>query len=130
VVAAPGALTYHAVDVPGLLGSVRRRGRWRAVPAVVKRHPSLRRGMPLRIFWKPRHAWLAVALTALPLARRRPWLALALALPWARSAAPAYGGSPRGLARAASELPARALLDAAEMAAVAGGAVAARTVLL
>jgi GT2 family glycosyltransferase len=130
VVAAPEAVTYHAVDAPGLLGGVRRRGRWRAVPAVVKRHPSLRSGMPLGIFWKPRHAWLALALAGVPLARRRPWLAFALALPWARAAAPSYGGSARGRARGLAELPARALLDAAEMTAVARGAVAERTVLL
>jgi len=130
IVAAPRALTFHAVEVPTLLGAVRRRGRWRAVPEVVRRHPGLRRGMPLGVFWKPRHAWLALALIGIPLARRRPAAALALAVPWGVAAAPAYGRSPRGLARAAAELPARAVLDLAEMGAVARGALAARTVLL
>ena len=130
LVGAPEALTFHAVEVPTLAGSLRGLRRWRHVPAVVKRHPGLRRGMPLGIFWKPRHAWLALALAGAPFARRHPWFALALALPWARAAAPSYGRSPRGLARAAAELPARALLDAAEMAHVARGAAAQRTVLL
>lgn len=130
--AAPDAVTFHAVEVLSLAASVRRVGRWRHVPTVVKRHPGLRRGMPLGIFWKSRHAWLAFAAVfgGVALARRQPLLALALALPWVRSAAPSYGHSPRGLARAAAELPARAVLDAAEMAVVARGAAAERTVLL
>jgi GT2 family glycosyltransferase len=130
VLGAPDAVTFHAVEVTSLLRALRGLRRWRYVPAVVKRHPALRRRMPLGIFWKPRHAWLALALAGLPLARRHPLAALALALPWARSAAPSYGRSPRGLLRSAAELPARALLDGAEMAIVARGAAAERTVLL
>jgi hypothetical protein len=129
-VAAPHALTYHAVEVLPLPRALRGLWRWRHVAAVVKRHPQLRDPMPLRLFWKPRHARLALALAAAPLAPRRPLLALALALPWARAALPAYGRSPRGLARAVTELPARAVVDAVEMAAVARGAVEHRTVLL
>ena len=88
--------------------------------------------MPLSLFWKPRHAWLALALAVgIPaLARGRMLLALAAIVPWARAAAPSYGGSPRGVARAVAELPRAAVLDVAEMTAVARGAIDARTPLL
>ena len=86
--------------------------------------------MPLGIFWKRSHALLALALAGPPLARRRPLVALALAAPWAREALPSYGASPRGRVRALAELPGRAAIDAVEMAAVARGAIAERTLLL
>lgn len=127
--AAPDAVVHHAVEVPSLPAALRRAQRWRTLPRVVARHPGLRAGMPLGVFWKPRHARLALAAAGLVAARRRPWALLAAA-PYALAAAPAYGRSPRGLARAASELPGRAALDAAEMAALARGSVAERTLLL
>lgn len=130
LVAAPEALTYHAVEPETLLRALRGRWRWRHQARLVARHPSLREPMPLGIFWKRSHALLPGVAAGALVARRRPLLGLALALPWAREVLPAYGGSWRGRARAVSELPARAALDAVEMAAVAAGAVAERTLLL
>jgi len=120
LVAAPDAVTYHAVAVRGTRAS----WRWEETAHVVKRHPGLRAAFPLRVFWKPRHARLALAVAGL--AVRRP----ALAVPWALAALPSYGRTPRGLARAVCELPREALHDAAEMAAVGRGAVRHRTVVL
>jgi GT2 family glycosyltransferase len=128
--AAPEMLTHHAVlDEPW---RARARATWRGqhVARVVARHPGVRRDFPLGVFWKRRHATLALALAGAPLARRAPAVCAALALPWARDALPSYGRSPRGVARAVSELPGRAVADAAEMAAVARGAVRHRTLVL
>jgi len=66
----------------------------------------------------------------LGLARRHPLLAALLVLPWALVARPSYGSGPRGLARAASELPARMAVDVAETAAMVRGSVRHRTPML
>jgi hypothetical protein len=86
--------------------------------------------MPLRLFWKPSHALVLPALAGLWLARRHPLLAALLVAPWALVARPSYGSSPRGLARAASELPARMAVDIAETAAMARGSLRHRTPML
>jgi len=81
----------------------------------------------------PPHALAALpgVIAALPaLVRRRPGLAAALALPWALAAAPRYGLGPRGIARSASELPGRLVLDVAEAAVLARGSVEERTLVL
>ena len=116
VVAAPEALTYHAVDW-GLRGRLRgaRRAGW--IARAVRRNPEMRRLLPFGGWaWKPQHPrWL---LAAAGLAARRPLLAL----PWVLGAPRPYGTHPRGLARAAAELPGRFAIDAVETVAVLGGA--------
>jgi glycosyltransferase involved in cell wall biosynthesis len=128
--AAPEVLTFHAALVEPLRARARATWRWQHIACVVGRHPSLRRDFPLGLFWKARHARLALALAGAPLARRAPALSVALALPWAQAALPRYGRSRRGLVRAVSELPGRAVADGAEMTAVARGAVRYRTLVL
>jgi glycosyltransferase involved in cell wall biosynthesis len=122
------AVTYHAVHATSLPALLRSVWRWQAVPLVVKAHPHLRRDLPLRVFWKTRHARLVLALGGLALARRG-WAAV-LVLPWAWEALPSYGAGPRGYARAISELPGRALVDLVEIAALVRGSVRHRTFLL
>jgi GT2 family glycosyltransferase len=124
LVPAPEVLTHHAVEVLGLPRRLRFAWRWRDLPAMVGRHPELRRHATLGVFWKPRHAWLALALAGA--AARRP----ALALPWALKALPSYGPGPRGRLRAVSELPGQAAIDAVEMAGLALGSVRHRTLFL
>ena len=51
-------------------------------------------------------------------------------MPWALDARPRYGHGPRGVLRAASELPGRAALDATEIASLARGSARYRTLLL
>jgi GT2 family glycosyltransferase len=130
-VAAPEVLTYHAVEAVTLRARLRETWRWQHLAFVVKRHPQVRRELPLRAFWKPTHPRLPLALAGLGLAvaRRRPVWAL-LALPWAAASLPEYGPGLRGRARAASELPAHLLVDTAEVAALARGSLRHRTLFL
>jgi hypothetical protein len=156
-VAAPEVLTYHAVE-SGLIRRLRGTWRWQHIALVVQRHPELRRELPLRGYaWKARHAWLALALAGAGVAaarapragaahrrapipragaahRRAPLpraaLALAAAAPYLATTPRRYGSSPRGLARTATELPGRALVDAVELAALLRGSARYRTFLL
>src|SRR2546423_572609 len=128
-VAAPEVVTYHAVHTPSLPRHLRGVWRWRDLPALVRRHPSFRAEFPLRVFWKPAHAWLPLALAGAILSRRRGALAL-LAAPWASQALPDYGPGLRGRLRALSELPLAAVVDATEMAALARGSVRHRPLFL
>jgi GT2 family glycosyltransferase len=130
LVGAPEVLTYHAVEATTLPERLRETWRWQHLAYIVRRHPQLREHMPLRLFWKRSHALLGPAALGLALARRHPLLAALLVAPWAATSLPSYGRSPRGLARAASELPARMAIDAAETAAMARGSVRHRTPIL
>ncbi len=129
-VAAPDVLTYHAVDAPPLPRRLADTWRWRDLPALVKRHPAMRRKFPLGVFWTWGHAALPLAVAGLVAAHRtRPWAA-ALALPWVAVALPNYGRSSRGRVRAFSELPLVAALHGAEMATLACGSARHGTVFL
>lgn len=121
---APEVLTYHAVDA-GLLSRLRGTWRWQHMALLVRKHPRLRRELPLGGWaWKAAHARLLLAVAGLLL--RRPWLAL----PWLLGTPRVYGNHPRALARTASELPGRAVLDAVETAALLRGSLRYRTPLL
>lgn len=124
VVAAPEALTYHAVEW-GLRGRLRGAWRWGGMARVVKRNPELRRVLPLGGWaWKTEHArWL---LAAAGLLVRRPWLAL----PWALGVPLLYGTHPRAVVRSATELPARFAIDGVETVALLRGSVRHRSLLL
>jgi GT2 family glycosyltransferase len=123
-VAAPEVLTYHAVH-SGLPDRLRGTWRWQHMALLVKRHPELRRELPLNgLAWNARHAWLLLA--AAGLLTRRPLLAA----PYLATTPLVYGRHPRAIARTASEVPARALIDAVETAALLTGSVRHRTVLL
>ena len=127
--AAPEAVTFHTVDTMSLWRRAAFAWRWRQLPAMVRRHPALRREGVLGVFWKPRHAWFTLALGGALASRRAPAAAL-LALPWVRAALPAYGSGVRGRLRSAAELPGQATVDAVELAALAVGSVRARTLFL
>ncbi|MFL5886401.1 MAG: glycosyltransferase [Thermoleophilaceae bacterium] len=130
-VGAREVLTWHAVEPTTLWRSLRGARRWQDVPAAVKRSPELREHMPMWFFWKRTHVWLGPAVAGAALARRKPAAAAALALPWLIHALPQeYGTGPRGRARAISELPGRAAIDVAELAALAKGSVKHRSLLL
>jgi GT2 family glycosyltransferase len=128
-VGARDAVTYHAVHALSLAKVVRARWRWQHLAYLVKRRPEVREHYPLWAFWKPAHVWLPFAVAGLVLRRRRPGAGL-LALPWVLHSLPDRGASPRGRLRALSELPARAVVDGAEMAALARGSLRWRTFLL
>ena len=130
LVAVPDALVYHAVHPMTLSQYLRSLHRWADIPAVVKRHPRMRRRLPYGgLFWKERHARLLLGVAGAAAARRHPvWWALAL--PWARSAWPGSGRTPRGVLRAVAALPGRAAQDAGEIAAMVRGSVRHRTFFL
>jgi hypothetical protein len=130
LVGAPEVLTFHAVHAGGLVGEIRALPRWQHLAGLVRRHPELRRSFTLRLFWRETHPLLIVALAGAAAARAGRPAALALVLPWAVRAAPSYGASRRGRARAVSELPGRALVDLAEIAVLARGSIRYRTLLL
>jgi GT2 family glycosyltransferase len=130
LVAAPQMLTYHCVEAGSLIGRLRDVGRWQHVAYIVRRHPQVRENLPARVFWKPAHARLPLALAGAGIARRRPLLGAALAAPWIAEALPSYGSSLRGRARAVSELPAHLLIDVAETAAMIRGSIRYRTLIL
>jgi GT2 family glycosyltransferase len=125
-VAAPQALTYHAVVELTLPQAIRVRWRWHELPHLVKRHPEMRRHFPMWMFWKRTHVWAPFFVAGATLVRRNQAWAL-LCVPWLVHATPAHGTNPRGRYREALELPSRLLLDAVEMAALARGSVRHRT---
>lgn len=122
-------LTYHAVVPMSLPGLLRSLTRWKDVPEVIARHPEYRRAFPLRLFWKPTHAWAPLAVLGAWLIRRNPLFAL-LAAPWCSQAMPRYGTGMRGRLRALSELPASAAVTAVEFAVLAYGSARSRTLFL
>jgi GT2 family glycosyltransferase len=128
-VGAPDMLTYHAVVTPMLPGRLRSLLRWRDLPTVIKRHPQLREGYPLAIFWRETHMWFPVAVAGAILERRNPLFAV-LGVPWLVRALPYRGHHPRGRIRSLTELPARAAVDAAELAVLAWGSARSRTLFL
>jgi len=144
---APDALVWHAVFPRHVPQAIAETWRWRHVPALLARHPDQRRLLRYGFFWKETHARLTLAaagaLAARTLAggggrgrrtladgggrRRRRALAAALATaaatPYAALHARAYDATPRGLARAALDLPSLAAVDAAETVLTAAGGI-------
>jgi hypothetical protein len=129
LLAVPGMLVHHAVHAPWLPARLRSLGRWGDMPAVVRRHPALRRSVCARVFYKPEHAALCAAALA-PALGRRSALAWGLALPWLALSLRHRGAGPRGVVRSLSELPGRAAIDIWETAVLARGSVRHRTLLL
>ena len=126
---APDALTWHAVDA-GLVRRLRGTWRWQHMALLVRKHPSLRRELPVGgWFWKSEHARLLVALAGVAGARRHAG-ALVLVAPYLAAQPRVYGTGPRGLLRLLAELPGRAILDAVETAALIRGSLRHRTWLL
>jgi hypothetical protein len=127
VVFAPDAVVHHAVERLGPVGKLRVAWRWSWSMGVYARHPSLRKvALTKGIFWKGSHYLLVRALVTLVLPRRLWGLAAWLWLPYAfhlvdrwreDGASPAYA-------------PWYVLHDLVELAAVARGAVRARTLVL
>jgi cellulose synthase/poly-beta-1,6-N-acetylglucosamine synthase-like glycosyltransferase len=119
----PDALVHHAVNELGPAGKLRVAARWTELPALVGRHPELRERAKLhhRVFWKPDHEQLLLALAALALPRRFWPIKLALAYPYARALLH-RGGVKHALYWAAH--------DAVEVVALARGSVRHRALLL
>lgn len=127
--AAPEALTHHAVEVLDLAARVRVARRWSGAVLLVKRHPEFRKRAVLGLFWRARHAWLALALAGLLLGSLwRP--GLLLALPYVVLTRPPDSRDLVGRLRALGRLPATGLVDLVEMATLAEASARYRTLLL
>ena len=123
---APDALVSHAVHVPGALGLVRDASRWGALARLVKRHPEVREQLVHGVFWKPSHERLLLALLAVGLARRTRGASFGLVLPYLLCHRPDHNS----LAGTAAALPAHALVDGAEVAALLAESAATRTLVV
>jgi len=126
----PRALVWHAVLARHLPAALRDTLRWRSVPRLLRRHPAQRRAIYLGWFWKESHARLLLAATGALVARRRPLAAALLGLPYLELYLRTYDRTPRGLTRAALDLPARVAVDALETAVTARAAVRERVPVL
>lgn len=120
-VAAPAAIVNHAVEAYSLAGMMRLSWKWQHLPYVVKRHPRLRRQVPVGFFWRPSHARLTVALLLIAAVPRR--LTLLAFAPYAWALLPFAGRSPRRWLRRFAELPSRLLVDLTEFVALARGSI-------
>ncbi|UTI66607.1 glycosyltransferase family 2 protein [Paraconexibacter antarcticus] len=129
-VGAPEVLTHHAVEAGSLRGKLRTVPRWRGLALVVRRHPEVRKHLVARVFWRRSHALLPVAVLGAALAPRTRGRSLLAVLPYVHSARGSYGPGLRGQARALAEVPGRAVVDAAEIAALARGSAEQRTLIL
>lgn len=121
---AAGALVHHEVRVVGLAGMLRHTLKWTDAVEVVKLHPELRELLVARVFWKPTHPLLLLALAGGIV--RRPPLGPALALPYLAH----YGRLHRRPGRLLRWLPAHLAIDACEVATALVGSVRFRTLML
>ena len=129
IVGAPDAVVNHAIESHTLPGIVRQNLKWRHLAYLVKRHPEVRRDLPLGVFWDGDHLLTSAALVGL-LAGRRRRLLLLLAGPYLARALGRRGRGGRARAVAAAELPGQAVRQTAEVVGMAVGAVENRTFLL
>ena len=121
-----GARVRHAVYAGGLAGLLRDAARWEDTVLALKRNPALRSSYRHRIFWQESHELLLAAVLGVGLARRTRGLSLALTVPYALH----YAAHHRRKVGAVAALPGYALVDAAEMLALARGSVHHRTLVL
>lgn len=105
------ALVWHAVHSRRLPAALRDATAWETAPLVFRAHPRQRRAIYAGMFLWPAHGRLLLAAAAALAARRQPLLAAA-ALPYLRRHVREYRRTPRGIARAALDLPPRLLVDA------------------
>jgi glycosyltransferase involved in cell wall biosynthesis len=128
IVAAPGAVVYHAVESHPLPGILRQNLKWRYLAYLVKRHPEFRATLPLGLFWDTDHLLTTGAAVGLVGARRHRALAL-LAVPYLHRAL-ARRGPGRRRAVAALELPGQAVRQLAEVGGMVAGSITHRTLIL
>lgn len=128
-VAALGAINRHAVFDLDFPARIRNARRWAGVVYLAKLQPQTREHAVLGIFWRARHAWLALALAGLVLSRRSRVFAL-LALPYVVLTRPPGADDPAARLKALRLLPATAVVDAVELLTLAEASAKHRTLLL
>jgi GT2 family glycosyltransferase len=124
------ARVWHAVHSQHVWEAVRDHGRWHSIPLVVAEHPAQRQALEFGLFWRAGHSRVLLAAAGFLIRRRHPVLALAAAVPYVRWHLQGARRTPRGVARAALDLPPRAVVDLTGVAATARAAVRHRTPVL
>lgn len=107
------ARIWHAVHSRHIWDALRDQGRWQTIPLVIAAHAEQRRNLEVGLFWRAGHPRVLLAAAGLLASRRGGPLWLAAAAPYVRYHVSGYERTPRGLARAALDLPGRALVDLA-----------------
>ena len=134
VVYEPAALNWHAVHEPGAWQLIRSTQKWRLAVRNVAQHPQLRESLHRRIFWKPAHERLLIAVAGIGVAAAARRGSAAPALGIACAALAPYLALQRvqhgSYAGTIAALPAHVALDAAEIVAMVRGSVAAGTLVL
>jgi GT2 family glycosyltransferase len=135
VVYEPAALNWHAVHEPGAWRLIRSSQKWRLAVRNVARHPQLRDVLHRRVFWKPAHERMLLAIAGIGVAanlKMQPGTVFRFAVsvgaiaPYVvlqRTQHGSYAGT-------IAALPAHVALDAAEIVAMVRGSVAAGTLVL
>ena len=118
------AVVRHAV-VAQPLWTAAREGweRWSTTPLLFRRHPEHRRHLYAGVFFNEAHAALAVLAAGAIAFRSRPRGVALAAAPYALLALDRRNLGPRGLARQALHLPAKAIADGARAAGLLRGAI-------
>lgn len=129
LVAAPDAVTYHAVEALSLVEKIRSQHQWQHLAFLVKKHPRLREYCEWGIWYKPEHLRAVAALIALAGAPRRPWM-LAGVLPYIGLERRRHGPRKRAQLRALREAPAHWVVEIAEVGTFVVGSLRYRTVVL
>lgn len=127
--AVPAAVNRHAVFDLDFPARIRNARRWAGVVYLAKLQPQTREHAVLGIFWRARHAWLALALAGLLLSGRSRVFAL-LALPYVVLTRPRGANDPAARLRALRLLPGTAVVDAIELLTLAEASAKYRTLLL
>jgi GT2 family glycosyltransferase len=124
------ACVWHAVHSRHVWQAVRDHAKWHTIPLVVAEHPQQREALELGLFWRAGHPRVLLAAAGVLGFRRHPLLGLAAVTPYVRQHLTSYGRTPRNLARAALDLPVRAVVDLTGVAATARSALRHRTPVL
>lgn len=125
---AADALVYHDVRPPSFAATLRETVRWSGIPRLVRLHPSYRKQLIGRVFWKQSHPRALLAFAGILLMLVHP-ASLLLAAPWIYfrvKHAPLCPG-PR---RRWTALPGAFVIDLLEVAVMIGGSVRNRTLVL
>ena len=124
------ALVWHAVHWRSLPTAIRDAQRRGSRPAIIARHPELRRALWLGVFTDPDHIRLLLAIAGLAFVRRKPYLSALAAGPYVKKHFDPTRLTPWGLLRFPMQLSARAVVDSAEVASFAASSVRHRTLVL
>jgi len=121
---ADGAVVHHELRPLGLPGVLRKTLNWTDSVRVVAMHPELRDLLTARVFWKPTHPLLLLAVAGL--LSGRPLIAAGAAAPYVAW----HRRGHRGWRATAWWLPVHLVIDACEIGTAAAGSIRHRTVML